>query len=185
MLCCTVPQRLNPRDHLGLDWYGERLQCVGPKDESQQSKQGDKVGPKARGRLADATVATSTTPRGERLGSTKGAFGFLGRGRLGARFAAQSLVVTIQRTHLRSSLSLPLPALFPRPPSTIWHRRHRKTRRMLSNVQKHIFYPRDRFLVRTWGASTPSSFLSDGAHNQRLQPAYVLPPRWHSESAVQ
>lgn len=34
-------------------------------DESQQSRQGDKVGPKARGRVADATVATTTTPVGE------------------------------------------------------------------------------------------------------------------------
>lgn len=70
--------------------------------DSQQCRQGGKVGPKARGRVTDATVATTATPVGERrgvVGSARGHksrrsfwlfLGGCGKG-LGRRFAAQSL----------------------------------------------------------------------------------------------
>lgn len=106
-----------------------RVESTGPingrTDESQQSAQGDKVGAKARGRVADATVATTATPVGdttrETLGSTRRRNGdfafFLGAGRTGLGLPPNHfplVAVEGMPCDLESHLSpAHVPALFP------------------------------------------------------------------------
>lgn len=92
MPCCAVPRRRYP-EVVPRPMVLGRVYCVRSRwaDESQQSRQGDKVGPKARGRVADATVATTTTPvgeartRGKRPGAREAFWLFLGRGKTWGR----------------------------------------------------------------------------------------------------
>lgn len=65
----------------------------GRRTRASSRGQGDKVGPKASGRVADATVATAATPVGETRvkGRRSGAQDEVAPGMAWARFAAQSL----------------------------------------------------------------------------------------------
>lgn len=83
-LCCAVlclisggTQRCVPRlgSLLGRVYESTRDRWTEGRTRASSRGQGDKVGPKARGRVADATVATTATPVGETrretLGSTR------------------------------------------------------------------------------------------------------------------